>query len=63
MLAGQPQNKPRARDVGVPFAGTPGLLTAITAVEGVEAGDATLVGGNGKGTSAFPWSLKPGTAS
>jgi hypothetical protein len=30
------QQKPRARDVGVPFEGTPGALNAITDVAGVE---------------------------
>ncbi|MGH9757714.1 MAG: P1 family peptidase, partial [Candidatus Acidiferrales bacterium] len=39
---------PRARDLGVPFEGTPGPLNAITDVEGVEVGYRTLISGNGK---------------
>ncbi len=39
--------KPRARDLGVPFEGTPGALNAITDVEGVEVGHATIVRGRG----------------
>jgi len=38
-------NKPRARDLGVPFDGTPGALNAITDVAGVEVGYATLIRG------------------
>ncbi|MBL8268753.1 P1 family peptidase [Steroidobacter sp.] len=34
--------KPRARDLGVPFRGTPGALNAITDVRGVEVGAVTL---------------------
>ena len=37
----------RARDLGVPFDGTPGPLNAITDVAGVEVGFATLVSGEG----------------
>jgi L-aminopeptidase/D-esterase-like protein len=37
----------RARDLGVPFDGTPGALDAITDVRGVEVGDTTLISGNG----------------
>jgi D-aminopeptidase len=40
--------KPRARDLGVPFHGTPGPLNAITDVSGVEVGHVTLVSGNGE---------------
>ncbi|MGC1685073.1 MAG: P1 family peptidase [Candidatus Acidiferrales bacterium] len=40
--------KPRARDLGVPFDGTPGALNAITDVKGVEVGHRTLVSGEGK---------------
>ncbi|MGA8150912.1 MAG: P1 family peptidase [Terriglobales bacterium] len=40
------QNKPRARDLGVPFDGTPGLLNAITDVKGVEVGHTTLISGD-----------------
>ena len=34
----QAQGKPRARDLGIPFDGTPGPLNAITDVAGVEVG-------------------------
>jgi len=40
--------KPRARDLGVPFDGTPGPLNAITDVAGVTVGHTTLVSGEGK---------------
>ncbi len=40
--------KPRARDLGVPFDGTPGPNNAITDVAGVEVGHTTLVSGEGK---------------
>ncbi|HVH83679.1 MAG TPA: P1 family peptidase [Steroidobacteraceae bacterium] len=40
--------RPRARDLGVPFDGTPGPLNAITDVEGVLVGQTTLISGNGK---------------
>lgn len=42
------QAKPRARDLGVPFDGTPGLNNAITDVKGVEVGHTTLISGEGK---------------
>jgi L-aminopeptidase/D-esterase-like protein len=42
------QTKPRARDLGVPFDGTPGPLNAITDVQGVEVGEKTLISGDGK---------------
>jgi D-aminopeptidase len=42
------QKKPRARDLGVPFDGTPGKLNAITDVSGVLVGHATLISGEGK---------------
>ena len=45
---GWTQVKPRARDLGVPFEGTPGPLDAITDVKGVEAGHTTLISGAGK---------------
>jgi L-aminopeptidase/D-esterase-like protein len=35
----------RARDLGVPFEGTPGPLNAITDVKGVEVGQVTLISG------------------
>ena len=37
----------RARDVGIPFAGTPGPLNAITDVAGVTVGHTTLIRGTG----------------
>ena len=40
--------RPRARDLGVPFDGTPGPLNAITDVAGVEVGHTTLIAGEGK---------------
>jgi L-aminopeptidase/D-esterase-like protein len=42
------RKKRRARDLGVPFDGSPGKLNAITDVQGLEVGHATLVSGNGK---------------
>jgi D-aminopeptidase len=41
------QTKPRARDLGVPFDGTPGTANAITDVKGVEVGYTTLISGEG----------------
>ncbi len=38
---------PRARDLGVPFDGTPGPLNAITDVAGIEVGFKTLIRGSG----------------
>ncbi len=40
--------KPRARDLGVPFNGTTGINNAITDVKGVEVGYSTIVSGNGE---------------
>ena len=42
------QAKPRARDMGIPFDGTPGRWNAITDVFGVEVGHTTLIRGEGK---------------
>ena len=42
------QSQPRARDLGVPFEGTPGPLDAITDVSGLEVGFQTLISGSGK---------------
>jgi hypothetical protein len=42
------QSRVRARDLGVPFDGTPGPLNAITDVRGVEVGFVTLISGTGK---------------
>src|SRR6478752_10667660 len=41
-------SKPRARDLGVPFDGTPGPLNAITDVPGITVGHTTLISGEGK---------------
>jgi D-aminopeptidase len=38
----------RARDLGIPFEGTPGKFDAITDVPGVEVGYTTLISGEGK---------------
>jgi L-aminopeptidase/D-esterase-like protein len=43
-----PQQKPRARELGVPFEGIPGPLNAITDVQGVEVGHSTIISGEGK---------------
>ncbi|MFN2510024.1 MAG: P1 family peptidase [Pyrinomonadaceae bacterium] len=40
--------KPRARDLGIPFDGTPAGFNAITDVAGVEVGQVTLISGDGK---------------
>jgi D-aminopeptidase len=42
------QRTPRARDLGVPFEGTPGPGNAITDVSGVTVGHSTIVSGEGK---------------
>ena len=39
----QAQPRPRARDLGIPFDGTPGPLNAITDVAGIEVGHTTLI--------------------
>ncbi len=46
-VAADTGTKPRARDLGVPFEGTPGRLNAITDVGGVEVGQITLISGSG----------------
>jgi L-aminopeptidase/D-esterase-like protein len=38
----------RGRDLGIPFAGQPGALNAITDVAGIEVGQVTLIEGDGK---------------
>lgn len=40
--------KPRARDIGIPFTGTTGKFNAITDVKGVEVGYSTIISGQGK---------------
>ncbi len=47
ILASGATAAPRARDLGVPFDGTPGPLNAITDVPGVEVGFKTLISGDG----------------
>ncbi len=42
------QSKPRARDLGIPFVGTPGPDNAITDVAGVRVGHTTLIRGQGE---------------
>src|SRR5215213_308903 len=39
--------RPRARDLGIPFEGTPGALNGITDVAGVAVGHTTLIEGDG----------------
>jgi D-aminopeptidase len=43
-----PPKVERARDLGIPFDGTPGKFSAITDVPGVEVGYTTLISGEGK---------------
>jgi D-aminopeptidase len=43
----KPVTKIKARDLGIPFIGTPGKLNAITDVPGVEVGHGTLIRGEG----------------
>ena len=45
---GKVEREQRARDLGVPFEGTPGALDSITDVKGVEVGYRTLISGDGK---------------
>jgi L-aminopeptidase/D-esterase-like protein len=40
--------KTRARDIGIPFPGSPGTFNAITDVHGVEVGYSTIITGEGK---------------
>jgi len=46
-MTSQNSAKPRARDLGLPFSGTPGPWNAITDVPGVEVGFTTLLEGEG----------------
>lgn len=46
-LAIAAQANARARDLGIPFEGTPGPLNAVTDVNGVEVGQETLIEGDG----------------
>ena len=43
-----PSGRPRARALGIPFAGSPGRSNAITDVAGVEVGYVTLIEGEGE---------------
>jgi D-aminopeptidase len=43
--AATPSGRPRARSLGIPFAGTPGPWNAITDVPGIEVGYTTLIRG------------------
>jgi D-aminopeptidase len=45
---GHSSPEPRARDLGIPFDGTPGPLNSITDVTGVEVGYKTLISGEGR---------------
>lgn len=47
-ISAQGQSKTRARDLGIPFDGTPGRYNAITDVVGVEVGLTTLISGKGE---------------
>ena len=40
--------KDRARDLNIPFTGTPGKYNAITDVSGVQIGHTTIISGKGK---------------
>jgi len=45
--AASAQTRARARDLGIPFEGTPGALNSITDVKGVEVGLSTIISGEG----------------
>lgn len=47
-LTAKAQNVKRARDLGIPFDGTPGKYNAITDVAGVTVGQTTLIEGSGQ---------------
>ncbi|MBI5137980.1 MAG: P1 family peptidase [Nitrospirae bacterium] len=47
LMLSAPAAAERARELGIPFAGTPGPLNAITDVPGVRVGHATLIHGQG----------------
>jgi D-aminopeptidase len=48
VAAGAAPDRVRARDLGIPFDGTPGPLNAITDVAGVTVGHTTLISGSGR---------------
>jgi L-aminopeptidase/D-esterase-like protein len=55
------QKKSRARDLGIPFGGTPGIFNSITDVEGVEVGFSTIIEGESIRTGVtaiFPRGIK-----
>ncbi|HUS10012.1 MAG TPA: P1 family peptidase [Pyrinomonadaceae bacterium] len=47
-IPGAAQNRPRGRDLGIPFPGQTGPMNAITDVAGVAVGHVTLIEGEGK---------------
>ncbi len=47
-LCASAQQKPRARELGIPIGGTAGALDAITDVAGIEVGYTTIIEGSGK---------------
>src|SRR5215217_635572 len=48
VITGTAQNRPRGRDLGIPFPGSTGPMNAITDVPGVAVGHVTLIEGEGK---------------
>ena len=48
LQCGVAQQKPRARDLGIPFEGKPGPFNAITDVAGIEVGYSSIIKGEGK---------------
>lgn len=48
VLSGASHAQTRARDLGIPFDGTPGPTNSIVDVKGVEVGHTTLISGEGK---------------
>jgi len=48
VIPGTAQQRPRGRDLGIPFPGQPGPLNAITDVAGIEVGHVTLIEGEGR---------------
>src|SRR3984885_12669248 len=54
-----PAGQPRARALGLPFAGRPGRWNAITDVPGVQVGYVTLIEGDDVRTGATPTPPRP----
>ncbi len=48
VIPGTAQNRPRGRDLGIPFTGRTGPLNTITDVAGIAVGHVTLIEGEGK---------------